>query len=76
MDSTKLSFDCHMCVVACMHTYHTPYVHIYTFLGAFCFLFFETGSHYVVLAGLGLSVDQANLELTEIHLPLPPKCWN
>ena len=20
-------------------------------------------------------VDQAGLELTEIHLPLPPKCW-
>ena len=20
-------------------------------------------------------VDQADLELTEIHLPLPPKCW-
>ena len=22
------------------------------------------------------SVDQAGLELTEIHLPLPSKCWN
>ena len=21
-------------------------------------------------------VDQAELELTEIHLPLPPKCWD
>ena len=21
-------------------------------------------------------VDQAGLELTEIHLPLPPKCWD
>ena len=22
------------------------------------------------------SVDQGGLELTEIHLPLPPKCWH
>ena len=22
------------------------------------------------------SVDQAGLELTEIHLPLPPECWD
>jgi hypothetical protein len=35
--------------------------------------FFETGSHCVALAVLELkSVDQAGLELIEIHLPLPP----
>ena len=22
------------------------------------------------------SVDQAGLELTDIHLPLPPECWD
>lgn len=32
-------------------------------------LCFETGSHHVFLAGPDLSVDQAALELTEIHLP-------
>ena len=40
----------------------------------FCFvLFFETRFLCVVLAVLELCVDQASLELTEIHLPLPPK---
>ena len=34
-------------------------------------LFFETGSHCVVLALL----DQAGLRLTKICLPLPPGCW-
>ena len=29
----------------------------------------------VVLSGT-LFVDQADLELIEIHLPLPPECWN
>ena len=31
------------------------------------FIVFETGSHYVALAGL---------ELTELYLPLPLKCWD
>ena len=31
---------------------------------------------YVAPAVLKLSVDQAGLELTEIHLPLPPECWD
>ena len=36
----------------------------------------ETESHYVALAGLGLFyVNQAGLELTDMHLPLPPECW-
>ena len=39
-------------------------------------LFFKTEYHYVVLTVLGAHyVDQAGLELTEIHLSLPPKCW-
>ena len=41
------------------------------------FLFFETRFLCVALAVLELAlVDQASLKLTEIHLPLPPKCWD
>ncbi|KFO33216.1 Presenilins-associated rhomboid-like protein, mitochondrial, partial [Fukomys damarensis] len=40
-------------------------VSICNFINLFC-LFFETGSHYVPLAGL---------ELTVILLPQPPECW-
>ena len=37
----------------------------------------KTGLLCVALAVSGThSVDQAGLELTEIHLPLPPECWN
>jgi hypothetical protein len=32
-----------------------------------CVVCFKTGSHYITLAGL---------ELIEVHLPLPPKCWD
>lgn len=40
---------------------------------AFLGSLFETGSHCVTLLGLELNiVDQAGLELTAIHLPLPP----
>ena len=39
--------------------------------------FFEIGFLYVVLEPvLELSLDQAGLELTEIYLPLLPKCWD
>jgi hypothetical protein len=60
---------------------HTPIEHfvipLYLFINtSFSFFFFDTGSHYVALAGLELSVDQAGLELREILLPLPPKCWD
>ena len=34
------------------------------------FIYSETKSHYITLAAL------AGLELTEIYLPLTPKCWN
>ena len=42
------------------------------------FLFFETGFLCVALEPvLELAiVDQAGLELREIHLPLPPECWD
>ena len=36
-----------------------------------CFVF-ETGFLCVTLAALELTVDQAGLKFTEIHLPLPP----
>jgi hypothetical protein len=29
-----------------------------------------------LLASLELYVDQAGLELTKLHLSLPPKCWD
>jgi hypothetical protein len=41
------------------------------------FFFFEIGSYYVALPSLKLAnVDQAGLELTVIHLPLPHECWD
>lgn len=36
----------------------------------------QEGSHYVILAGLELYVDQAALEFTEICLLLSPECWD
>jgi hypothetical protein len=47
----------------------------------FCFVFifvFETGFQCIALAVLELAVYvvQSGLELTEIHLSLPPKCKN
>lgn len=41
-----------------------------------CLLFvcFETGSYYVGPPGAH-HVDWVTFELTDIHLPLPPKCW-
>lgn len=42
----------------------------------FYFFGFETGFLCVSLADLVLSIDQAGLELIEIHLLLSPKCWD
>ena len=43
----------------------------------FLFLFFETGFLCVALICPGTrSVEQDGLELTEILLPLSPKCWD
>jgi hypothetical protein len=36
---------------------------------------FKTASHYLGCPRTH-SVDQAGLKITEIHLPLPPKCWD
>lgn len=43
----------------------------------FCFVLFcfETGSYYVAVAGLELTVDHSGLGLTDIYLPLPPEYW-
>ena len=45
------------------------------FLFVCLFLFFKTGFLCVVLAGTH-SVEQADLELTEIRLSLFPECWH
>ena len=43
----------------------------------FLFGFFETGFLCgIVLTVLELILDQADLELTEIHLHLPLECWD
>ena len=43
----------------------------------FCFVFSRQGFSAALEPVLELSlVDQAGLELTEIRLPLPPKCWD
>jgi hypothetical protein len=49
-----------------------------TYLFTFCLCVFETGFLCLALATLELawSVGQADFKLTEIHLPLPPKCWD
>ena len=39
----------------------------------FFFCFFEIGFLCVVMAVLELALDQAGLEFTEIHLPLPSR---
>ena len=43
----------------------------------FAWLFFETGFLWALEPVLELAlVEHAGLELTEIHLPLPPECWD
>ena len=37
---------------------------------------FDTGSHWVALDGSEHLIDQAGLELTEMHLPLLPEFWD
>ena len=46
----------------------------FTYLFIFCL--FETGSPFSPSWPGAHYVDQAGLELTEIHLPLPPECWD
>ena len=48
-----------------------------SFWFGFVLVFFNTGFLCErVLAVLEVAlVDQAGLELTDIHLPLPPECW-
>jgi hypothetical protein len=41
------------------------------------FFFFGVRDSLCTLGSLGIHfVDQTGLELTEIHLPLPHKCWD
>lgn len=39
-------------------------------------VFLSTGFLYIALAVLELTIDQAVLKLTRIHLLLPPKRWD
>ena len=48
----------------------------FSFLFGFDFLFWDRVSLYNHDCCGILFVDQAGLELTEIHLPLPPVCWD
>ena len=49
----------------------------FQFRWLFYFIYFpKTVFLYVILAILELSVDDAGLKLTEIHLPPIPKCWD
>jgi hypothetical protein len=56
----------------CCHCHHhccfVLFIHLFVF---------ETGSLYVVLAGLEIFyVNQIGPELTGVHLPQTPKCWD
>jgi hypothetical protein len=42
----------------------------------FCFFFFEKGFLCVTLADLELTLKTRLASNSEIHLPLPPKCWD
>jgi hypothetical protein len=44
---------------------------IYSLLGCFVLFCFETRSHYIVLAGLEFTEDQANLELRDLPASAP-----
>jgi hypothetical protein len=50
----------------------------YLFIYLFIYLFTLKQSFFLCISVcLGThSVDQPGLELTEIHLPLPPECWD
>ena len=59
----------------------SPTIHPQAFSGTgvsfFAFVFLKQGFSVDLEAVLELAlVDQAGLELTEIHLLMPPECWN
>lgn len=47
-----------------------------TVVQSFCSVCFLRQGFYVFLGVLELSVDYSGLELTDIHLLLPPECWD
>jgi hypothetical protein len=71
----------HMHACACVsarahtHTHTHTHTHISNIIIIKSFVF-QDRVLCVALAVLELSLDQASLELKEIHLPLPPKCWD
>ena len=67
------------CVIDC--TLYISILYFYSlgfFVCFFVFLGFSRQGFFVALEPVLalVLVDQASLELTEIRLPLPPKCWN
>lgn len=54
----------------------TDFKILFNFGGFVVVFIFETKSHDIALAGLELTiVDYPSLELTEVHLSLPPSTW-
>lgn len=54
---------------------HQPFPQIVNCVDLFLFLFFLSHSLYITLAGLN-SLCRPGWPQTQIHEPLPPKCWD
>jgi hypothetical protein len=52
------------------------YLTVYIYTHTYFIIFFEKVSPHSPGSPGTHSVDQAGLELTETHLPLPPECWD
>lgn len=72
LNSIKLTNSINQTVCGFSDSSFFNLIYLFTYL----FIFFETGLFCVALAALELTLDQASLKLIEIHLPLPPKCWD
>jgi hypothetical protein len=53
-----------------------PFLFLHTYNSQFTFFFFETGFLCIALAVLELILKTRLASNSEIHLPLPPKCWD
>ena len=61
----------------CMSVRGCLFICIFKNIYLFVCLFLRQGSSVALEPVLELAlVNQAGLELTEIHLPLTPECWN
>lgn len=51
--------------------------YVFKIYPVFVDIYFEIGSHHVALVVLeSAMMTRLTLALREIHLPLPPKCWD